>query len=76
LEVKHPELFRTIADCWEKRRQVSSYTPIESFVYGGASLNETAALMAMNAVNAIALNAQHSKAPVLIVHSLPVCARW
>jgi hypothetical protein len=56
LEVKHPKLYRTIADYWEKRRQVSSYTPMESFVYGGASLNETAALMAINEANAIALN--------------------
>jgi hypothetical protein len=56
LEVKHPELYRTTADYWEERRQVSSYTPMESFVYGGASLNETAALMAINAANAIALN--------------------
>jgi hypothetical protein len=29
---------------------------MESFVHGGASLNETAALMAINAANAIALN--------------------
>jgi hypothetical protein len=32
LEVKHPELYRIIAAYWEKRRQVSSYTPMESFV--------------------------------------------
>jgi hypothetical protein len=56
LEVKHPELYRTIAAYWEERRQVSSYTHLESFVYDGASLNETAALMAINAANAIALN--------------------
>jgi hypothetical protein len=56
LEVKHPELYRTIAAYWEKRRQVSSYTPMESFVHGGASLNEMPALMAMNAASAIALN--------------------
>jgi hypothetical protein len=56
LEVKHPELYRTIAAYWEKRRQVSSYTPMESFVHGGASLNEMAALMAINAANTIALN--------------------
>jgi hypothetical protein len=55
-EVKHPELYRTIAAYWEERRQVSSYTPMESFVHGDASLNETAALMAMNAANAIALD--------------------
>jgi hypothetical protein len=29
---------------------------MESFVHGDASLNETAALMAMNAANAIALD--------------------
>jgi len=56
LEVKHPELYRTFAAYWEKRRQVSSYTSMKSFVHGGASLNETAALMAINAANAIALN--------------------
>jgi hypothetical protein len=56
LEVKHPELYRNIADYWEERRQISSYTPMESFVHGGASLNETTVLMAINAANAIALN--------------------
>jgi hypothetical protein len=56
LVVKHPELYRTIADYWEERRQVSSYTPMESFVHGGASLNETTAPMTINAANAIALN--------------------
>jgi len=70
LEVKHPELYRTIADIWEEHRQVSSYMPMEIFVHGGASLNETAALMAINAANA---TAQLSKA-LVPVHSLPVCA--
>jgi len=56
LEVKHPELYRAITAYWEERRQVSSYTPMESFEYGGASLNETATLITINAANAIALN--------------------
>ena len=46
LEVKHPELYGTLVDYWEARRQVHTYTPVESFVFGGASLNETAKLMA------------------------------
>jgi hypothetical protein len=56
LEVKHPELYRTIAAFWDERRQVTSYSLMESVVYGGPSLNETAALMAINAANAIALS--------------------
>jgi hypothetical protein len=56
LEVKHPELNRTIADSWEEHRQVSSYTALVTFVHGGASLNETTALMAINTAKAIAFN--------------------
>jgi hypothetical protein len=51
---KHPGLHKTFRRYWEEREQISSFTPPVLYL-GGASINEMAKLMSVNAGNMIAL---------------------